>query len=213
MNRDSRTVPSRYPKRAHQEADIVYPILDEALFCTMSFVYEGRVRSIPQSIVRVGDAVYFHASVGSHFFRSLAQLDEVCITVTLADDIVVAKTAFNHSVNYRSVVLWGKPEVIDEHDEKYAAFKTLTEKMVPGSWDYLLPMTDKQMAKTMAIKVPITEVSAKVRQGPPSDVESEEPIWTGLIPIKPVRGVPVPGPDAGGMALPEHLVLSTSVDG
>lgn len=200
-----RTTPSRYPKRAHHDAETIYPILDEALFCTMSFVWEGRVRSIPQSIVRVGDAVYFHASVGSHFFRSLAQLDEVCITVTLADDIVVAKTAFNHSVNYRSVVLWGKPEVIDEHDEKYAAFKLLTEKMVPGSWDYLIPMTDKEMAKTMAIKVPISEASAKVRQGPPSDVESDRPIWTGLIPIKPVRGVPVAGPDAKGMELPGHL--------
>ncbi|WP_273444507.1 pyridoxamine 5'-phosphate oxidase family protein [Neolewinella agarilytica] len=211
MNRDSRIVPSRYPKRAHHDPETIYPILDEALFCTMSFVHEGRVRSIPQSIVRVGDAVYFHASVGSHFFRSLAELEEVCITVTLADDIVVAKTAFNHSVNYRSVVMWGKPEVIDEHDEKYAAFKTLTEKMVPGSWDYLLPMTDKQMAKTMAIKVPITEASAKVRQGPPSDVESEEPIWTGLIPIKPLRGAPVPGPDAAGISLPAHLVSPTSV--
>jgi len=77
--------------------------------------------------------------------------------------------------------------------------------MVPGSWDYLLPMTDKQMAKTMAIKVPISEASAKVRQGPPSDVESEQPIWTGLIPINPERGAPIPGPDAAGIALPAHL--------
>jgi nitroimidazol reductase NimA-like FMN-containing flavoprotein (pyridoxamine 5'-phosphate oxidase superfamily) len=201
----SRTTPSRSPKRAHHDTATIYPILDEALFCTMSFIWEGRVRSIPQSVVRVEDAVYFHASVGSHFFRSLAQLDEVCITVTLADDIVVAKTAFEHSVNYRSVVLWGKPEVIDDHDEKYAAFKELTEKMVPGSWGYLIPMTDKEMAKTLAIKVPITEASAKVRQGPPSPEESEREVWTGLIPIKPVRGVPVAGPDAVGVELPLHL--------
>lgn len=204
-SRESRTTPSRYPKRAHHDPETIYPILDEALFCTMSFVWEGRVRSIPQSVVRVGDAVYFHASVGSHFFRSLAQLDEVCITVTLADDIVVAKTAFDHSVNYRSVVLWGKPEVIDDYDEKYAAFKELTEKMVPGSWDYLIPMTDKEMAKTLAIKVPLTEASAKVRQGPPSAQESDRDIWTGLIPIKPVRGAPVAGPEAGEIALPQHL--------
>lgn len=200
-----RTTPSRYPKRAHHDAATIYPILDEALFCTMSFVWEGRVRSIPQSVVRVGDAVYFHASVGSHFFRSLAGLEEVCITVTLADDIVVAKTAFNHSVNYRSVVLWGKPEVVVDQDEKYTAFRQLTEKMVPGSWDYLIPMTDKEMAKTLAIRVTVTEASAKVRQGPPTDVESDTPIWTGLIPIKPVRGTPVAGPDAGGIALPLHL--------
>lgn len=200
-----RTTPSRYPKRAHHDAETIYPILDEALFCTMSFVWEGRVRSIPQSIVRLDDAVYFHASVGSHFFRSLAQLDEVCITVMLADEIVVAKSAFEHSINYRSVVLWGKPEVIDERDEKYAAFQTLTEKMVPGSWDYLRPMTDKEMAKTLAIKVPISEASAKIRQGPPSDEVSERPIWTGLIPIKPVRGIPVPGPGAVGVDVPGHL--------
>lgn len=201
----NRTLPSRYPKRASSEPEIVYPILDEALFCTMSFAWEGRVRSIPQSIVRMGDAVYLHASVGSHFFRSLAQLEEVCITVTLADDIVVAKSAFNHSVNYRSVVLWGKPEIITAYDEKYAAFRALTEKMVPGSWDYLRPMTDKEMAKTMAIRIPITESSAKVRQGPPSPSGNDLPVWTGLIPIKPERGAPVPGPEATGISLPEHL--------
>lgn len=201
-----RTIPSRYPKRASHDPEVIYPILDEALFCTMSFVYEGRVRSIPQSIVRLGDAVYFHASVGSHFFRSLAQLDEVCITVMLADDIVVAKTAFNHSVNYRSVVLWGKPEVIDDHDEKYAAFHQLTEKMVPDSWDYLRPMTDKEMAKTLAIKVPVTEASSKIRQGAPSPSGDDDPIWTGLIPIKPVRGKAVPGPEAAAIPLPEHLM-------
>lgn len=205
MKPHTRTVPSRYPKRAHHDPATIYPILDEALFCTMSFVWEGRVRAIPQSVVRLGDALYFHASVGSHFFRSLAQLDEVCITITLADDIVVAKTAYNHSINYRSVVLWGKPDVVDDHEEKYAAFKALTEKMVPGSWDYLIPMTDQQMAKTLAIRVPITEAGAKVRQGPPSDVESDVPIWTGLIPIKPLRGAPVPGPDAVDLELPNHL--------
>lgn len=205
LNSRSRTTPSRYPKRGTIDRAVIFPILDEALFCTMSFVYEGRVRSIPQSIVRMGDAVYFHASVGSHFFRSLARLEEVCITVTLADDLVVAKSAFNHSVNYRSVVLWGKPEVIEAHAEKYAAFKALTEKMVPGSWEYLDPMTDKQMAKTMAIKVPITEASAKVRQGPPSPSGDDKPIWTGLIPIRPQRGTPVPGPEAKDIELPAHL--------
>ena len=203
--RTTRTVPSRYPHRASGDPAVVYPILDEALFCTMSFVWEGRVRSIPQSLVRVDDAVYFHASVGSHFFRSLAELEEVCVTVILADDIVVAKTAYNHSINYRSVVFWGKPEVVEEHDPKYAAFRALTEKMVPGSWDYLIPMTDKQMAKTLAIRVPITEASAKVRQGPPTDVESEGEIWTGLIPIGVRRGAPVAGPDAVGIELPGHL--------
>ena len=200
-----RTTPSRYPKRAHHDAATIYPILDEALFCTMSFVRDGRVRSIPQSVVRLGDALYFHASVGSHFFRSLAEVDEVCVTVTLADDIVVAKTAFNHSINYRSVVLWGKPAVVDDPAEKHAAFRELTEKMVPGSWDYLLPMTDRQMAKTIALRVPITEASAKVRQGPPTHVESDADIWTGLIPIQPVRGTPVPGPDAKSIDLPPHL--------
>ncbi|MFT6130469.1 MAG: hypothetical protein ACJATN_002200 [Neolewinella sp.] len=103
------------------------------------------------------------------------------------------------------MVLWGKPEVVNEHNEKYAAFKTLTEKMVPGSRDYLLPMTTKQMAKTTAIKVPISEASVKVRQGLPSYDKDTTPIWRGLIPIKPVKGTPVPGPDAEGLELPEHL--------
>ena len=201
------SLPSRYPKRGSHDPAVIYPILDEALFCTMAFVWEGRVRSIPQSIVRVGDAVYFHASVGSHFFRSLAGLDEVVVTVTLADDIVVAKSAFHHSINYRSVVLRGRPEVVDDHEEKYTAFRELTEKMVPGSWDYLQPMTDREMAKTLAIRVPITEATAKVRQGPPSPSGDDDPIWTGLIPIRPVRGVPIPGPEAEGVEMPGHLVV------
>ncbi len=203
-----RTTPSRYAnQRADYSDDVIYPILDEALFCTISYAEDNVPFSIPQSFVRIDDHIYLHASVGSHLIRTIADGRPLCISVMLADDIVVAKTAFHHSVNYRSVVVYGKAEIIEDQELKYDAFKALTEKMVPGSWDYLKPMSEKEMAKTTAVRIPLDEASAKTRQGQPSHEEDEMdlPIWTGLIPIKPLRQTPVPDEHGAKIELPEHL--------
>lgn len=203
-----RTTPSRMAnQRAHYSDETIYSILDEALFCTVSYAEDNKPYSIPQSFVRIGNYLYLHASVGSHFVRTLTDGRPVCITVMLADELVVAKTAFHHSVNYRSVVIFSKGELIEDQEKKYEAFKVLTEKMVPNSWDYLKPMTPKEMDKTTAIRFSLEEASAKVRQGAPGHEEDEMdlPIWTGLIPIKPLRQQPVPDEHGAKIPLPEHL--------
>lgn len=208
INKTPRTIPSRYAnQRASYDWQTVYPILDEALFCTISYAEHNQPFSIPQSFVRMGDYVYLHGSVGSHFIRTLTDGRPVCISVMLADEIVVAKTAFHHSINYRSVVIFSNGEVVEDPEIKYDAFKALTEKMVPGSWEYLKPMSKKEMAKTTAVRFRLNEASAKVRQGPPTHEESEMdlPIWTGLIPIKPKRITPIPDEYGKFIPLPPHL--------
>ncbi len=208
IRKTARTTPSRYAsQRTFYDQEIIYPILDEALFCNVSYAEGNQPFSIPQSFVRIDDHLYLHGSVGSHFIRSLADGRPACITVMLADELVIAKTAFNHSINYRSVVIFANGEAVEDQDLKYQAFKALTEKMVPGSWEYLKPMTNKEMAKTSAIRFPIREASAKIRQGPPSHETAEMhlPIWTGVIPIRPVRQSPVADEHGSGIPLPEHL--------
>ena len=208
IQKTSCTIPSRLAnQRAHYEEQTIYDIIDEALFCTVSYAEEGQPFSIPQSIVRVNNDVYIHGSVGSHFIRSLADGRPVCICVMLADDIVVAKTAFHHSINYRSVVIFSKGILVENEAEKYTSFKTLTEKMVPGSWDYLKPMTAKEMAKTSSVKFSLDEASAKIRNWGPGHEEDEMdlPIWTGLIPIKPLRQKAIADEEGMKHPLPEHL--------
>lgn len=210
MNRKTeRTTPSRYAnQRAHYDDEQIFAILDEALFCTISYADGDQPYSIPQSFVRIDNYIYLHGSVGSHFLRMLTDGRSVCISVMLADELVIAKTAFHHSVNYRSVVTFAKGEMVEDDALKYQAFQALTEKMVPGSWDYLKPMNPKEMAKTSAIRFSLDEASAKIRQGMPSHEESEMdlPIWTGLIPIKPLRQQPIPDEYGAKVPLPEHLM-------
>ena len=133
-----RNTPSRMAnQRAKYDDDTIFSILDEALFCTISYAENNVPVSIPQSFVRIGNHVYLHGSVGSHFMRTITDGRTVCISVMLADELVIAKTAFHHSVNYRSVVIYAKGEMIEDDELKYEAFKQLTQKMVPNSWDYL----------------------------------------------------------------------------
>lgn len=203
-----RTTPSRYAsQRAHYDDRQIYSILDEALFCTISYAEGDQPYSIPQSFARMANHIYLHGSVGSHFMRTLAGGLPVCISVMLADELVIAKTAFHHSVNYRSVVIFATGEIVEEEGLKYAAFKNLTEKMVPGSWEYLKPMSKKEMDKTIAVRFSLEEASAKMRQGMPAHEASEMdlPIWTGLVPIGSVRQQPVPDEHGAKIPLPEHL--------
>ncbi|MEQ8470154.1 MAG: pyridoxamine 5'-phosphate oxidase family protein [Marinoscillum sp.] len=203
-----KTIPSRMAnQRAHYSDEMIYSILDEALFCTLSYSENNEPFSIPQSFVRMDNYIYVHGSVGSHLMRTLSDGRSVCVTIMLADELVVAKTAFHHSVNYRSVVVFAKGELIEDEDLKYEAFKQLTEKMVPNSWDYLIPMTKKEMAKTTGIRFSLDEASAKIRAGWPGHEESEAdfPVWTGLIPIKPLRQAPVPDEQGQKIPLPDHL--------
>lgn len=203
-----RNTPSRMAnQRAKYDDQTIYSILDEALFCNISYAENDVPVSIPQSFVRMDNYVYLHGSVGSHFMRTISDGRTVCISVMLADELVIAKTAFHHSVNYRSVVIYAKGELIENEELKYEAFKQLTEKMVPNSWDYLKPMSKQEMAKTTGIRFSLEEAGAKVRQGQPSHEadEMDLPIWTGLISIKPIRQAPIPDEHGAKISLPEHL--------
>ncbi len=208
IQKTPRTTPSRYGnRRMFYDEETIYPILDEALFCTISYVSEGMPFSIPTSFVRNGSKLYIHGSVGSHFLREIEKGIPVCISVMLTDDLVIARSAFSHSVNFRSVVIFSAGERIDDFEQKALFFRELTEKIVPGSWDYLRPMKPSEVNKTMLIVFDIREASAKVRTGMPNDEEAdlELPIWSGIVPIPSRRLAPVAAPESREIPLPPHL--------
>jgi nitroimidazol reductase NimA-like FMN-containing flavoprotein (pyridoxamine 5'-phosphate oxidase superfamily) len=203
----SHLIPSRLAKRAQSDQETISSILDEALYCTISYSADNKPFSIPTAFVRYGDRIYIHGSVGSHFIRELEKGIPVCITVTLMDAIVVAKSAFHHSVNYRSVVIFAEAEKVEDMDNKIEAFKWLTDKIVPNSWDYLRPIKENEVRKTTALAFKIDEASAKVRSGMPVDDEEDEslPIWSGLIPLQAKRLPPMPDKSSENIPLPAHL--------
>jgi len=207
MTTNHKLIPSRSAKRAQYDAASINPILDEALFCTISYAVDNEPFSIPTSFVRYEDKIYIHGSVGSHFIREIEKGIPVCITVMLADSLVVAKSAFSHSVNYRSVVIFAKAEKIDDYETKYQAFKWLTEKIVPGSWDYLRPMTEKEVRKTTALAFSLSQASAKVRTGMPNDEQEDKqlPIWSGLIPLQTKRLPVISDELSTNIPIPAHL--------
>jgi nitroimidazol reductase NimA-like FMN-containing flavoprotein (pyridoxamine 5'-phosphate oxidase superfamily) len=200
-------VPSRSAKRARYDHESIYPILDEALYCTMSFAVESRPFSIPTAFVRYEDKIYIHGSVGSHFIREIEKGIPVCIAVTLVDALVVAKSAFHHSVNYRSVVLFARAEKIEDYNGKVAALEWLTNKMVPGSWEYLRPIKENEVKKTTVLAFSLEEASAKIRSGMPVDDEEDLslPIWSGLVPLETKRLAPIADAYSANIALPAHL--------
>lgn len=203
----SHLIPSRSAKRAHYDQESIYSILDEALFCTVSYSIDNHPFSIPTSFVRYEDKIYIHGSVGSHFIREIEKGIPVCITVMLTDSLVVAKSAFSHSVNYRSVVIFANAEKIEDLTRKTEAFEWLTNKIVPNSWEYLRPMTESEVRKTTALAFSLDQASAKIRSGMPNDEEEDKllPIWSGLIPLETRRGTPLADESSKNISLPSHL--------
>jgi nitroimidazol reductase NimA-like FMN-containing flavoprotein (pyridoxamine 5'-phosphate oxidase superfamily) len=202
-----RTTTSRMPKRTQYDDELIYPILDEALFCTISYVIDNQPFAIPTTFVRKENKLYIHGSVGSHFLRGIESGIPVCISVMLTDALVVAKSAFSHSVNYRSVIIFTNAEKIDNFEVKALFFKQLTEKIVPNSWEYLRPMKANEVNKTMLLAFDISEASARTRTGMPNDEEEDKnlPIWSGIIPIASNRLAPIADELSVNIALPEHL--------
>ncbi len=211
LEKTPKTTPSRYAnQRMSYDEAVVYPILDEALFCTISYSVDSQPFAIPTAFVRKENKLYIHGSVGSHFLREIEKGIPVCISVMLTDALVVAKSAFHHSVNYRSVVLFSKAERIDNFDAKALFFKELTDKIVPNSWEYLRPMQAKEVDKTMLLVFDISEGSAKTRTGMPMDDEEDKnlPIWSGIIPIPSNRLTPIADELSVNIPLPSHLVTT-----
>ena len=203
----ARTTPSRSAKRAHYDAETIHPILDEALFCTVSYVLEGQPMAIPTAFARKGDKLYIHGSVGSHFIRTIEQGAPVCISIMLADGLVLAKSAFHHSVNYRSVVIFAQAEKVNDEAERMDALALITDHLIPGRWDDLRPTTDSEMRKTTVLAFTLAEASAKVRTGGPNDDPEDEDLltWAGVIPLQTVRLTPIVAENSAGTPLPDYL--------
>ncbi|MVM41423.1 pyridoxamine 5'-phosphate oxidase family protein [Spirosoma sp. HMF3257] len=203
----ARTTPSRLAKRAHYDEVTIHSILDEALFCTVSFSVDGQPMAIPTAFARQGNTLYIHGSVGSHFIRAIEHGGTVCITVMLADGLVLAKSAFHHSVNYRSVVIFATAEKVTDEAEQMNALALITDHLIPNRWDDLRPTTDSEMRKTTVLRFSLAEASAKVRTGGPSDDPEDEnlPTWSGVIPLQTVRLTPVPTETSTDIPLPDYL--------
>ena len=203
----TRTTPSRLAKRAHYDAETIHPILDDSLFCTVSYVMDGQPMAIPTAFARKDDQLYIHGSVGSHFIRQIEQGGPVCISVMLTDGLVLAKSAFHHSVNYRSVVIFGKARKVTDETEKMDALALITDHLVPGRWDDLRPTTDSELRKTTVLVFSLAEASAKVRTGGPNDDPDDVslPTWTGVVPMQTVRLTPVPAEGSEQVVVPAYL--------
>lgn len=185
MNIDQ-TKASRLTNRMHYDAGVIYSILDEALVCTINYVKDGGPRALPTGYVRIGDYLYVHGSVKSHFFQQIESADTVCITAFILDGMVLAKSGFSHSFNYRSVVLFGSPVTISESKKKEEMLIRFTDRYIPGRWEDSRKPTRQELKATSVLGFRIQEMSAKIRTGMPNDAEKDKswPAWSGIVPLK-----------------------------
>ena len=183
----------RLPKRGIQERETIYSILDEALIAHVGFVTDNQPFVIPMAYGREGDRLYLHGSSVSRLLKTIEQGADVCINVTLLDGLVIARSLFHHSMNYRSVVLFGKAKIVKEKEEKMSALKAITEQMIPGRWHDARIPNPKELKATNVLSFQIAEGSAKVRTGAPSDDEEDYslPYWAGELPLKLTPGNPI----------------------
>jgi uncharacterized protein len=188
-----RTRVRRLPKRAVYDKDQVYAILDEAYLCHVGFVVDGRPFVIPTGYARSGDQLYVHGSAASRMLGALASGIDVCITITLVDGFVLARSAFHHSMNYRSVVILGEARVVTDPDEKREALHCFTNHLVPGRWEEVRQPAEQELKATTVLAVPLEEVSAKIRTGAPLDDEEDYalPVWAGVVPVALRTGEPI----------------------
>jgi nitroimidazol reductase NimA-like FMN-containing flavoprotein (pyridoxamine 5'-phosphate oxidase superfamily) len=189
-----RTQVKRLPKRGKYDTGTVYKILDEAFVCHVGFVVNGQPYVIPTNFGRVGDKLYLHGSAASRMLRTLSEGIPVCVTVTLVDGLVLARSAFHHSVNYRSVVILGTAKLVEDPTEKMEALRLFTEHIMKGRWDEIRWPTEQEMKGTTVLSLPLEEVSAKVRVGGPVDDEEDYSmsVWAGVLPLSTTTAAPIP---------------------
>src|ERR1700757_868489 len=191
-----RTQVKRLPKRGNYERETVYGILDTAFVCHVGFSVDGQPFVIPTNYGRSGDTLYLHGSAASRMLKTLSAGVPVCVTVTHVDGLVLARSAFHHSVNYRSVIILGAARLVDDPAEKMKALRIFTEHVMKGRWDDVRRPTEQELKATTVLSLPLEEVSAKVRTGGPLDDEADYtlPVWAGVLPLETV--VQAPEPDA-----------------
>jgi uncharacterized protein len=183
----------RESQRAVYDRDVIYKILDQGFVCHVGFTADGQTYVIPTMYARVGDAIYFHGSAASRMLRGAASACNVCVTVTLADGLVLARSVFNHSMNYRSVVALGNALMVDKPDEKLDALRAFTEKILPGRWNDARQPNEKELKATSILRLPLDEISAKVRVGGVEDDADDYAlkVWAGIVPLRLVADAPV----------------------
>ncbi|HEX6207893.1 MAG TPA: pyridoxamine 5'-phosphate oxidase family protein [Actinomycetota bacterium] len=197
-----RTRVRRHHERGVYDRETIHAILDEALFCHLAVIVDGAPRAVPTIHARIDETLYVHGSNASRTLRALKDGGEACTVVTLLDGLVLSRSAFGHSMNYRSVVVYGVPREVTDPDEKWEAQRALVDHVIPGrSADTRMP-NEKELRQTTILALPLDEASAKVRTGPPKDEDDDLglPFWAGEVPLRIVAGDPVPDP-----SLPEGI--------
>jgi nitroimidazol reductase NimA-like FMN-containing flavoprotein (pyridoxamine 5'-phosphate oxidase superfamily) len=203
-----RTQVKRLPKRGNYDRETVYSILDTAFVCHVGFSVDGQPFVIPTNYGRSGDTLYLHGSAASRMLNTLRDGVPVCVTVTHVDGLVLARSAFHHSVNYRSVVILGKTQLVEDPAEKMEALRIFTEHVMKGRWNDVRIPTEQELKATTVLSVPLEEVSAKVRTGGPIDDETDYalPVWAGVLPLETVAKTPLPDAQRkNDPPIPEYL--------
>jgi len=191
-----RTALKRLPKRGSFDREVINAILDEGFVCHVGFIADGKPVVIPTGYARAGEELIIHGSQASRMLRALGKGIDVCVTVTLIDGLVLARSAFHHSMNYRSVVVFGRAQVVNGREEKLAALRALSEHMIAGRWDYVREPSEQELQQTTVLSVPLKEASAKIRTGQPVDDDEDYdlPIWAGILPLRISTQSPVADP-------------------
>jgi uncharacterized protein len=204
----------RYPERGFDDFPTIASILDESLTCYVGFVAAGRPVVIPTIHGRIDRTLFLHGSALSRWMNGLTGGMPVCITASLLDGLVLARSAYHHSMNYRSVVAFGDAAAVLDDAEKIAALRAITERVCAGRWDDVRFPARNELRATLVLRVPIDEASAKIRAGAPNDFEHdlERNVWAGVVPLRIVRGEPVAAPNSKReIMLPEYLRRKVSV--
>jgi uncharacterized protein len=203
----SRTEVRRKPERAHYERDVIDAILDEAPFCHVGFVDGDEPFVVPMIHARVADTLYLHGSPGGRLVRLLASGAPICVTATILDGLVLARSAPFHSLNYRSAVVLGRPRVVDE-EEKLRALEAVVDHILPGRRAEVRGPNERELKATQVVALELDEASAKSRSGPPKDVPDDVdlPVWAGVLPLRTTAGAPIPVDDLpDGIAVPGYV--------
>jgi uncharacterized protein len=198
----------RLAERGHYDADVIYPIIDEALICHVSFMHDGQPFIIPTLHARDNDRILLHGSQANRMLRHLEAGGEVCIAFTLVDGLVIARSVFHHSINYRSAVVFGKGELIEGKEAQYQALEVFMDKFMPERWNDSRVPNEVEMVQTTIVSVPIESASAKVRVGPPKDdaEDFESPYWSGVLPFQASYGTPITDPTLKeGIEVPDYV--------
>lgn len=198
----------RMPERGHYDRETIYPIIDEALICHVGFVADDQPFVIPTIHARHEDIIYLHGAKASRLLKHVQAGNPICITITLLDGIVFARSVFHSSMNYRSVVLFGSGQVVESDGEKLAALEVLTEHLASGRWADARQPTQKELDSTTVVAVAIENASAKIRTGPPGDEDEDYalPIWAGVLPLPPQALAPIDDPWlSAGIVVPEYI--------